>query len=159
VICSQNKVKSRRLLDRYARRYMTILRLSALSGVDQIRRVITCFCLRRLGIGYGLCAVVGCWAPHRVANPSSFRSRACTEGQVPVLHNPTERSTPIFVTDTVRQLTSRALAHQTVPIYGTRESGVLRAGATDTMFDVSAQEIASSPGADFACVLRPKTAE
>src|ERR1700687_3955614 len=66
-----------------------------------------------------------CWAPpHRVATPLS-RSRACTEGQVPVLHNPTERSSPIFVTDPAKEAASKVLAHQAAPMYGTRELGVL----------------------------------
>lgn len=98
-----------------------------------------------------------CWAPpHRVANPLS-RSRACTEGQMPVLHNPTERSSPIFVTDPAKEAASKVLAYQAAPMYGTRELGVLPAGATDTMFDISTQEIAFSPGADFACVPRRGT--
>jgi hypothetical protein len=131
-----------------------MLKLSPFLAADQIRRVFTYPFLHGLGVAYAMCAVVGCWSPLHAAQPLGHAA-ACGDNQVPVLHNPTARRAPIFVSDPVKQV----LPHQTAPDYGTKELGWLPAGATDTMFEVWGREIAWSPGADFACVMRPKTVE
>ena len=127
--------------------------LPQLPETNQIRRVAQ-LSLHRLGAVYVICALVGCWRYRAVEHPLS-RYAACGDGQVPVLHNATARSTKVFVTDPLKQAAQNVLVRQASPVYGTADLGWLPAGATDTMFDVSGQQIAWSPGADFACVKRP----
>jgi hypothetical protein len=133
---------------------MTILRLPPFLGADRICRGFAYSFFRSLGIAYAMCTVVGCWSPIHMAEPLGH-SAPCGDNQVPVLHNTRTQRAQIFVTDPAKQL----LPHQASPDYGTRELGWLRAGATDTIFEASGREIAWSPGADFACVPRPKAVE
>jgi hypothetical protein len=91
--------------------------------------------------------------PPNTLSASEPHNRPCPDAEVAVLHNPTDRDTRIFVTDRFLVSMSRVGANR-LGGHATLEYGVLKAGATDTLFDVSGQKVAWSPGASFACVPR-----